>query len=224
MRIDPLRAWKPYPAMGSIVDVRTATPMTWSTGNSASKHAVYFDVNEAAVAGADAANTSGIYRGQVNTASFTPAESLEWGRKYFWRVDEINADGTVTKGKVWTFSVADYLLVDNFESYTNDSPDRVFQTMGGRRTFGGWYFPQPPEQRQCRRRLRHLEPDSPYCNESWAGESSQRLAGDADGLQQYHLPVPLRGGADLDDGPELAAQRRQHARAALRGEPTNSRR
>jgi hypothetical protein len=36
---------------------------------------------------------------------------------YYWRIDEVNTDGTVTKGSLWSFSVADYALVDDFESY-----------------------------------------------------------------------------------------------------------
>ncbi len=128
LRIDPLRAWRPYPATGAVVDVRTATPLTWSAGDSAAKHAVYLGTDAAAVAAAGSADTTGIYQGQTSTTSFTPTGAILWGQKYFWRVDELKADGAVTKGKVWSFTVADYLIVDTFESYTNDSPNRVFQT------------------------------------------------------------------------------------------------
>jgi hypothetical protein len=128
MRIDPLRAWRPYPATGAVVDIRTATPMTWMSGDAASKHDVYLGLDAVAVAAADSTDATGIYQGQVSAESFTPAAGIQWGQKYFWRVDEISADGAVTQGKVWSFSVADYLIVDDFESYTNDSPNRVFQT------------------------------------------------------------------------------------------------
>jgi len=127
MRIDPLRAWRPYPANGSIVDVRTATPLTWSAGDSAAKHDVYLGTDANAVGAADASDAAGIYRRRQNAADYTP-EDIAWGQKYYWRVDEINADETITRGKVWTFNMADYLIVDTFESYTNNSPDRVFQT------------------------------------------------------------------------------------------------
>ncbi|UCE47846.1 MAG: MBL fold metallo-hydrolase, partial [Phycisphaerales bacterium] len=36
---------------------------------------------------------------------------------YYWRVDEVEADDTVHTGPVWSFTVADYLLIDDFESY-----------------------------------------------------------------------------------------------------------
>ncbi len=127
MRIDPLRAWNPSPADASVADVRTASPLTWTAGDSTSQHDVYFGADEAAVAAADASDTSGVYRGRLGATSYTPAEGIEWGQGYFWRVDEINTDGSITAGRVWSFAVADYLIVDDFESYTNESPNRVFQ-------------------------------------------------------------------------------------------------
>jgi hypothetical protein len=120
MRIDPLRSWGPQPRNGSIVDIRTATPLTWTKGNNASKHEVYFGTDAAAVADANASDTAGIYRSRTGGTSFTPSEDLAWGKKYFWRIDEVNTDGSVTVGKVWTFTVANYLIVDDFESYTDD--------------------------------------------------------------------------------------------------------
>jgi hypothetical protein len=121
MRIDPLLSWQPNPANGSVPDIESVTPLTWTAGDSASSHEVYFGLSEDAVAGADTSDTTGIYRGRQNGTSFTPAESLEWGAgPFYWRVDENNADGTVTKGRVWSFTVADFLLVDDFESYTDN--------------------------------------------------------------------------------------------------------
>ena len=142
LRIDPLRAWSPSPVTGSMVDIRIATPLTWSPGDSAAQHDVYFGTDANAVKAADSSDATGIYRGLQNAASYTPFEGIPWGQKYFWRVDEINADKTVAKGKVWSFTVVDYLIVDNFEGYTNNSPDRVFQTwIDGMGFSSDQYFP-----------------------------------------------------------------------------------
>jgi len=46
-------------------------------------------------------------------------ENLELGRTYQWRVDQVGPSGTVT-GHTWTFTTADYLIVEDFESYTTD--------------------------------------------------------------------------------------------------------
>jgi hypothetical protein len=51
--------------------------------------------------------------------TYTPG-NLELGQTYEWRVDQVGPSGTVT-GHTWTFTVADYLLVDDFQSYTDDA-------------------------------------------------------------------------------------------------------
>jgi hypothetical protein len=70
------------------------------------------------VENADSSDTSGVYRGQQAGTSFSPTESLEWGTgPYYWRIDEINPDATVSTGGVWNFMIADHLIVEDFESY-----------------------------------------------------------------------------------------------------------
>ena len=124
MRGDPLVAWDPIPADGSTPDVDNVLPLTWSPGENASQHDVYFGTARDAVKAADSSDATGIYRGRQNGTSFTPVQNLEWGTgPYYWRIDQNNTDGTVTKGAVWSFSVADFLLVDNFESYTDNDAE-----------------------------------------------------------------------------------------------------
>jgi hypothetical protein len=128
LRVDPWRAWKPGPRSGSTLDIRALPPLTWAKGEDASRHDVYFGTDAAAVADANASDTTGVYRTRISATSFTPAEDLTWGTKYFWRVDEINADGSITAGKVWAFTVADYLVVDDFDDYTEEAGHEIFTT------------------------------------------------------------------------------------------------
>ncbi|MHC4327715.1 MAG: LamG domain-containing protein, partial [Planctomycetota bacterium] len=124
MRGDPKLAWAPSPANGSTPDIDNATPLSWSAGDSASSHEVYFGTDRDAVKNADISDTTGIYRGNQSGTSFTPTEGVEWGGgPYYWRIDENNTDGTVTTGGVWSFTVADFILVDDFESYTDNDAD-----------------------------------------------------------------------------------------------------
>ena len=120
-------AWNPKPAMGEVVDVTYSKPLGWSAGDKAAEHDVYLGMDKAAVEAATP-QTAGIYKGRRADTTYSLAEPLQWKQTYYWRVDEIGTDSTVAKGRVWSFRVADYLLVDTFESYTNDSPNRVFQT------------------------------------------------------------------------------------------------
>ncbi|MEA3226402.1 MAG: hypothetical protein U9Q07_10675, partial [Planctomycetota bacterium] len=109
------------PSDGSTPDIDNATPLSWSAGDDASSHEVYFGADADAVKNADSSNTTGIYRGSQSGMNFTPAEGVEWGGgPYYWRIDENNTDGTVTRGRVWNFTITDFVLVDDFEGYTDD--------------------------------------------------------------------------------------------------------
>jgi len=137
MRADPLVAWSPNPGNGATVYVRDAMPLTWSPGEKASQHDVYFGTERDVVENADSADTTGVYRGSQSSTSFTPSEGAEWGGgPYYWRVDQVNTDGTATKGRIWSFSVADYITVDDFESY--DDIDPAVGEAGVNRIFDVW--------------------------------------------------------------------------------------
>jgi hypothetical protein len=117
MRGDLLVAWKPSPANGATTNIDDALPLSWSPGDMASQHDVYFGTDMDAVANAET-STADIYRGRQNGTSYTPPEGVEWGGgPYYWRIDEYNTDGSISKGRVWSFTVSDYILVDDFESY-----------------------------------------------------------------------------------------------------------
>ena len=122
MRGDTRLAWGPSPAAGSIPDMDDTKPLSWSPGDNAAQHDVYFGTNPDAVDNADTSDTTGIYRGRQNFASYTPPEALEYNLTYYWRIDEYNTDGTVSKGSVWAFTIADFILVDDFESYNDLDP------------------------------------------------------------------------------------------------------
>ncbi|MFH1718068.1 MAG: LamG domain-containing protein [Planctomycetota bacterium] len=137
MRGDLLLAWNPSPANGSTPDIGNATPLSWSPGDTASEHDVYFGTDKDAVIDADASDTTGIYRGRQSTATYNPPEGVEWGGgPYYWRIDEHNTDGTVSAGRAWDFTVADFITVDDFESY--DDIDPLPGEPGINRIFDKW--------------------------------------------------------------------------------------
>jgi len=128
MRVDPLVAWDPSPRLAAIVDIDQAKILSWAAGDKATQHDVYLGTDRTSVDNANTSDTTGVYRGRQNTTSYTPPEALKWGQTYYWRIDEYNTDGTISKGRTWTFTVADYLIADDFESYTDDVGSRIFQT------------------------------------------------------------------------------------------------
>jgi len=110
LRPDTRSAWDPSPADGSITDVERAVPLSWSPGDFAAQHDVYFGTDDFAVADADTSDTTGIYRGRQNLGneSYIYSEALEYDRTYYWRIDQYNTDATLSRGKVWSFTVGNF--------------------------------------------------------------------------------------------------------------------
>ena len=130
----PLRARSPRPA-NRATDVRDIPTLSWVQGDTADKHDVYFGTDQAAVEDATT-STAEIYRGQqaLDATTYTlPEAPLEWGKTYYWRIDEVEVDGvTIHKGNLWSFTVGEFITVDDFESYNDiDPPDpashRIFE-------------------------------------------------------------------------------------------------
>jgi hypothetical protein len=87
-------------------DVPRDVVLSWLPVEPATQHDIYFGTDAQAVAGTDASDTTGIYRGRVTADSYIPTEPLVFGETYFWRVDEIGAApaSTVLKGTLWSFT------------------------------------------------------------------------------------------------------------------------
>ncbi|MHC4499047.1 MAG: hypothetical protein ACYS21_08060, partial [Planctomycetota bacterium] len=108
------------PPVGATVALSDATPLSWTPGVTAAKHDVYFGTNQADVNDADASDTTGIYQGQQPLPIFNPAEDLELGQTYYWRIDEVEANDTIHKGDVWSFTILDHIPIDDMEAYNYD--------------------------------------------------------------------------------------------------------
>jgi hypothetical protein len=118
---EPTRARDPQPASGA-TGVRPDVTLRWRAGRDAVSHQIYLGTDSQAVgSGAALFDTA-------PKSSYTP-DTLELDATYYWRIDEVN-DAKVPaswEGDIWSFSTAEYLVVDDFESYGNASPKRVFQ-------------------------------------------------------------------------------------------------
>ena len=119
----PAQARTPEPADGAAGIVPNAV-VAWRAGREAGQHTVYVSEDQAAVADGSASTLTS----STNSADLSPLD-LGMGTTYYWRVDEVNeAEATtVWPGPVWSFSTMAALVVEDFESYGNVSPDRPFQ-------------------------------------------------------------------------------------------------
>jgi hypothetical protein len=108
----------PKPAYGA-TDVGMNVTLTWTPSDSAASHQLYFGADEAAVRGADTGAAE--YKGSIALgAESYDAGLLDADTTYYWRVDEVDDQGNVSAGAVWRFTTGAFLLVDDFESYTDD--------------------------------------------------------------------------------------------------------
>jgi len=106
----PAQAREPQPADGA-TDVAIDTALTWRSGREAVSHKVYLGTS------ADDLTLAGT----VSAAALVPSD-LAFGGTYYWMVEEVNeADAVaVWPSPIWSFTVADYAVVDDFEAYNDD--------------------------------------------------------------------------------------------------------
>jgi regulation of enolase protein 1 (concanavalin A-like superfamily) len=125
----PVQAREPEPAMNA-TGQELGVPLNWRPGREAASHKVYVSGDKDAV-------VNGTAPAKTVTAHSLDVPALDFGATYYWRVDEVNdaATPSVWQGDVWAFTTKEYQVIDDFESYTNDSPNRVFQTW-----IDGWGF------------------------------------------------------------------------------------
>jgi len=107
----------PQPANGA-TDVTMAMILSWTAADNATSHEVYLGLDKDAVRIAD--STSPEYKGSkaLGAESYDPG-LLEPDTTYYWRIDEVY-NGNSVKGPVWFFTTGAFLLVEDFESYTDD--------------------------------------------------------------------------------------------------------
>jgi Carbohydrate family 9 binding domain-like len=126
----PGAAGNPQPANGA-TGVQMVAKLSWTPATTAVSHDVYFGTDKEAVQ--NATKTSPEFKGNkaAGAESYDPGK-MAWHSDYYWRVDAVYATNTV-KGLVWSFTTADFITVDDFESYNDiDPPDpasnRIFES------------------------------------------------------------------------------------------------
>jgi len=95
----------PNPANGA-TGVEMIPTLSWMPGVTAATHDVYFGTS----------SPPSFIANQPGT-SYAPGP-LALGTTYYWRIDEVEADGTTKyTGDIWSFTVGNYSILDDFESY-----------------------------------------------------------------------------------------------------------
>jgi len=125
-----LKAALPEPA-NQTAEVPLDTVLTWLAGDRADTHNVYFGENFDYVNQASISDLRSVLVAENQTeTTFTIPYLLEFNKTYYWRVDEVNAppELEINRGNVWSFTTVNFVVVDDFEGYTDYAPDDIFST------------------------------------------------------------------------------------------------
>ncbi len=111
-------------------EVPRDTDLRWKGGMFVVTHDLYFgedfnDVNEAEIDDP----RSVLIQADMTETSYEIPGLLEFEKTYYWRVDENNDvdPNSPWKGRVWSFTIADYDLIDDFEDY-DDTDNKIYDT------------------------------------------------------------------------------------------------
>jgi hypothetical protein len=115
----PVRARDPYPS--DMNDVPVDVTLSWRAGREAQQHIVSLSTDQQAVSDGSAVVDT------IGEASYSPL-LLDIANVYYWRIDEVNNAETPTtwNGDTWSFRTQEYLIVEDFEFYTDEEPDRIW--------------------------------------------------------------------------------------------------
>jgi hypothetical protein len=118
----PVQASQPAPAAGA-TDVDLDAVLSWRPGHEAASHKVTLGTDRQAVTDGTAAV------GTVVKPRYEPA-SLEYGTTYYWKVSEVNEAATPSAwdSDVWSFTTKEYTTIEDFESYTDEEGNRIYET------------------------------------------------------------------------------------------------
>ncbi len=118
----PMRARQADPVPGT-VDLEPQLTLSWRPGRQAARHDVYLSTDEQTVIDGTAPVVA-VYEPSLELAE------LELGQTYYCRVDEVNEAELISvwEGDIWSFSTKEYIVVDDFESYTDYEGSRIYDT------------------------------------------------------------------------------------------------
>ena len=166
----PTFAREPQPASGA-ADLAPEALLNWRSGREAASHEVYVATDEQAVIDGTASMAT------VSEPSYDA--TLDLNQTYYWKVDEVNdlEDPALWTGAVWSFSTAESLVVEDFESY-NDETNLIYEVWED-----GWINGTGST-------VGYL--DSPFAEMTlaYSGKQSMPLAYDGDSEADYTLDSP----------------------------------
>ncbi len=125
--VNPYVAHDPVPGDRTRVSTEQAQILTWTAGSHPDglDFDVYLGQDYDRVSRATVDDQE-VYLGRTADVNWPLGLSLEPGLPYYWRIDQRLRDDTLIHGDIWRFCVYRGLLIDDFETYSND--DHIYVT------------------------------------------------------------------------------------------------
>ncbi|MBN1360691.1 MAG: discoidin domain-containing protein [Sedimentisphaerales bacterium] len=117
----PVLPRDPMPVPGA-TQVDPAVVLSWHAGREAASHQVYFGTDPNAVADDTALL-------DTTDVSMYDLGTVDLGTTYYWKVTEVNEAEVPSAwtSEVWSFSTPDFIVVDGFETYTDNEGSLVYE-------------------------------------------------------------------------------------------------
>jgi len=94
------KATRPQPTDGATVEVATTPELRWVPGADVTGHKVYFGTKSDELA----------LLAEVVSPNYAKLPALEKDAGYYWRIDGVQADGSVAAGNIWSFTTSGKLV------------------------------------------------------------------------------------------------------------------
>jgi hypothetical protein len=109
------------PADGMSVDMADSPQLTWRPGRTVDQHSILLSTDPNTLAEVTATSEA-----QIGASAL----ELILGQTYYWQINEVNENDSPSMyvGDMQSFSTLPYIMVDDFDQYSNTSPSRPFQT------------------------------------------------------------------------------------------------
>jgi hypothetical protein len=117
-------AMNPKPANGTEDIVRDGIILSWTPGESAISHDVYFGEDPNLVSNADRTNPSGVLLIEGHESNSIALDRQNFAKTYYWRIDEVSGTPEpIYKGQLWSFTTESlaYSIPGELITATTDS-------------------------------------------------------------------------------------------------------